>query len=210
MAALRLIDALPDFSAPTPQMPAPRAASHADRAPPPAPAPQQPDISEIVRMEVAVAEEAMRLRLDGEHRATLEAEREAHAEALAMQAERLGTDAGHMIIDRLDVLERRLADQLSANLARVVGGVLSEELQRRSVEALAKTITDALGDAEAIRIEVRGPQSMFAGLSTALGDRIVNIHYLESGSLDLSATIDGTVFETRLSQWAEILAGVLE
>jgi len=222
MAALRLIDALPDFAAPgrearapvfvasphpqaAPSLAAPLLAEPPPAAPPP---PELPDIAEIVRMEVAVAEEALRIRLEAEHGKALEAERDAHCEALAAQAERFGREAGDLIAGRLDELERAVAGQLGGEVARILGGMLSEDLRKRSIDSLAAKIGEALRDAEAIRIEVRGPQSMFAGLAAVLGARVVNLDFIETNGLDLSATIDGSVFETRLSQWAEELSGI--
>ena len=206
MAALRLIDALPDFSPLGREVSATRSVAPPE---PPQPLPEQPDITEIVRIEVAVAEEALRIKLEAEHAAAIEAEQAAHRQELAAQMENLGREAAAAIEARLGELEQALAARLSGEVARILGGLLTEDLQKRSVEELAARILEAVRDSETIRIEIRGPQSMFAGLSAVLGERIVNLDYIESDGFDLTATIDGTIIETRLSQWSEALSGIL-
>ncbi|MBX3566814.1 MAG: hypothetical protein KF914_02065 [Rhizobiaceae bacterium] len=208
MVALRLIDALPDFSAPNRETAVEPAPPHAPEVQPPPLEP--PDVSEIVRMEVAVAEEAMRIKLETDFGEVLEAERAAHQQALDAQAERLGREAAGVIETGFSRLERNVVDLLSDQVARILGGLLAEDLQKRSIASLSARIIEACRTTDAIRIEVRGSPSMFAGLSSALGERAANIDFIEADGLDLSATIDGTVFETRLSQWSEILSGIFQ
>jgi len=62
---------------------------------------------------------------------------------------------------------------------------------------------------DALRIEVRGPASLAEPLMEALGARAAAIHFTEAEGLDLGASIDGGILETRMSEWAEILAGIV-
>lgn len=204
MAALRLIDALPDFG--TPARPDARAATPAAVSAPP---PPQVNIAEIVRAEVERAEQAIMMRLTVEHEAALLAEQQRHQEAVEALAQKLGGEAGTMVSARFVELERGVGKHVSEVVARLLGGVLSENLRQRSLESLARSIEGAIRDTESIRIEVRGPQSLFAGLSAVLTERAANLHHVEADGFDLSVTIDGTVFETRLSEWSAVLSEIL-
>lgn len=208
MAALKLIDALPDFGpAPGQQRPGqPQAAGPAHAAAPAAP---PPDIGAIVRAEVAQAESALAMRLSVEHETALLAERQQQAEAAEAMLRRLGEEAGTSIAEKLAAVERGVGEHVSATVARLLGGILSEDLQKRSIDSLARLIVAAVGDAEAIRIEVRAPQSLFSGLSAALAGHAASLHHIETEAFDLSVTIDGTVFETRLSEWSAVLSEIL-
>jgi hypothetical protein len=208
MTALRLIDVLPDFGAPPPPTspPTPRPEVARPAAPPPAPV---VDIEAIVRARVAAAEEALRLELAREHEAAMAAERESATAALEAQARSLGAEAGARISTRLDELERQVRDALSSTVTRILGGLLTEDLQRRALASFAEAISSALAADDALRIEVRGPASLAEPLMEALGARAAAIHFTEAEGLDLGASIDGGILETRMSEWAEILAGIV-
>lgn len=208
MASARLFDALPDFAAPRPRLateskPAAPAARSDNRAP-------QPDIGEIVQAEVARAEQALAQRLTEEHQAALQAERDRYETGMAAQAEQLGEIASQMIAARFGSMEAEVVDHVTAAVARIVGGILSEDLQKRSIDSLARSVRAAIGDRDTIRIEVRGPQSLFTALENALPDRVGSIDYIEGDGFDLTVRIDGNLFETRLSEWSAALSEILQ
>lgn len=204
MSALRLIDVLPDFGAPL-SAPPPRREIERTAAPPP----PQVDIEATIRARVAVAEEALRLSLAREHEAVLAAERDTAAAALDAQAKALGAEAGAAIGARLDELERHVQGAVSSAVARILGGLLSDDLQRRSLASLVEAIASALAADDALRIEVRGPASLADPLMQALGAKAAAVHFVEAEGLDLNAGIDGGVIETRMAEWAETLSGIL-
>lgn len=204
MAVLRLIDALLDFG--TPARPDARAATPTAVASPP---PPQVNVAEIVRAEVERAEQAMMMRLTVEHEAALLAEQQRHQEAVEALAHKLGGEAGEAVSARFAELERSVGERVSEVVARLLGGVLSDNLRQRSLQSLARSIEGAIRDAESMRIEVRGPQSLFAGLGAVLPERAANLHHIEAEGFDLSVTLDGTVFETRLSEWSAVLSEIL-
>ncbi|TIU24661.1 MAG: hypothetical protein E5W38_30465, partial [Mesorhizobium sp.] len=86
---------------------------------------------------------------------------------------------------------------------------VSDDLQKRSLDALTRTIGAAVADSEAVRIGVRGPLSLFEPLKAALGDRAANLDFTEAPGFDLTVTIDETVFETRIAEWSASLSEVL-
>lgn len=206
-SAAALFDLLPDFGAHPPRGPVPLAAVEPERAAEPQ-APQA-DITILIAEAVAEAEAALEARLSAEHHAAMEAQRQASEEASHALLAGLGNDVGTAIARRIDVLESRVTDLVAATVARIVGGVLSDDLQKRSLDALARAVRDATGDSEAMRIVVRGPSSLFETLREALGNRAANLDFVEAAGLDLTVTIDETVFETRISEWSSTLSEVL-
>jgi hypothetical protein len=213
MAALALFDVLTDFGkrpqrtgAPQPSAEQRQDASSVAFSTPAAP---PPDLSEIIAAEVTRAERALEQRLSLAHEAALEAERQAHSAEIETLMRRFGGEAGELITAQITEMESRLGDLTTSATARILGGFLSEELARRSLDALARAIRDAVGDAEAVRIQVRGPQSLFETLQSAFGDRAGSFDYVEAPGLDLTVSIDGNLFETRLSEWSGVMQEIL-
>ena len=205
MSAVTLADLLPDFG----KRGAP-ASFGLSR--PPAAAPQvapQPDISEIVAAEIAKAEAALEERLALAHQAEIEALRQEHAAELEVTERRCGEAAGAAIAARIGEMEDRVGELASAAAARILGSVLSDDLCRRSVEALARSIAEAAADREAVRIKVHGPLFLFEALREAAGPRAQLLDFNETAGFDLTVSVDGTLFETRLSEWSAALSEAL-
>lgn len=202
MAALALFDVLPDFGK--------RTASSVAASMPAEPAAQpQPDIESIVRGEVERAEAALSQRLSQAHAEEIEAMREAHAAEIDGLHRQLGTLAGETIAARLGELQERVGERAAAGAARILGSMLSEELQRRSIESLAETIAGAAADREAVRIEVRGPLSLLEALREALGDSADALAFVESPGFDLMVAIDDDLLETCMAEWSASLSDIL-
>jgi PAS domain-containing protein len=207
MASAALFDLLPDFGSRTSaanQAPAARAAEHMPAAPAP-----QADIGALIAEAVVEAEAALEARLALAHQAALDAERQASDDAAKAFLESFGGDLGTAVAGRIEAMEQRVAELTGATVARIVGGLLSDDLQERSLQALSRTISAAVADSEAVRIGVRGPLSLFEPLSAALGSRAANLDFTEASGFDLTVTIDETVFETRIAEWSASLSEVL-
>lgn len=207
MPTAALFDLLPDFGTRTPRNGQPQAAAEPLRKPD-APAPQA-DIGALIAEAVADAETALEARLAIAHEAALEAERQAHADEAKIFLESFGGDLGMAVATRVDAMEAEVTRLVSATVARVIGGLVSDDLQKRSLEALARTIREAVGDSEAVRISVRGPLSLFETLKTALGPRAANLDFVEAAGFDLTVAIDEAVFETRIAEWSTALSEAL-
>lgn len=211
MAALRLIDVLPDFgvgldepshliaAAPVSVVDAPIGAF----APPPV------DVEERVRQAVAEARAALEERLNTRHEQELQAERERHAAERAAQARQFGEDAAHTIAAALAAMEERLAEHFGVAVARILGSLASLDLQKRSIDALAQAIRDAVADREAVRLTVRGPQFLYEALEARLPERAGSIDYAEADGFELTVAVDGTLLETRLGEWAATVSEAL-
>jgi hypothetical protein len=172
--------------------------------------PTQPSAEEIVRAEVARAETALEERLALAHAAEMEVLRQEHAAEVDGIFRVIGETAGETIAHRLREMEERIGQQAATATARILGSFLSDELQKRSMEILARSIRAAVEERESFRIDIRGPQSLFEALQKVLGDQAGNFGYIEAPGFDLSVTIDGNLFETRLSEWSAILSEILE
>ncbi|MER9580628.1 hypothetical protein [Mesorhizobium sp. M0276] len=205
MPSAALFDLLPDFGTRTQR--ASRATvdpQHNQETPAP-----QADIGTLIAEAVVQAEVALEARLSVAHEAALEAERQANAEEARVFLESIGDDIGKAVSQRIDAMEARVTGLVAATVARIVGGIISDDLQKRSIEVLASAIREAVGDAEAVRIAVRGPLSLFETLKASLGPRAANLDFVETPGFDLTVAIDEAVFETRMAEWSTTLSEVL-
>ncbi|MDX8511930.1 hypothetical protein [Mesorhizobium captivum] len=207
MASGALFDLLPDFGSRTPRTGQAPVAVDVERKP--EVSPPQADIGALIAEAVADAEAALEARLTAAHQAALEAERRANDDAAKAFLESFGGDLGAAVAMRIDAMEARVADLTATTVARIIGGIVSDDLQKRSLAALAQTISAAVADGEAVRIGVRGPLSLFEPLKAALGFRAANLDFTEAPGFDLTVTIDETVFETRMAEWSASFSEVL-
>jgi hypothetical protein len=205
VTALALFDVLEDFGT-RPQTAAGSFPTQARAEP----APRQQSIEEIVRAEVSKAEAALEERLSLAHATEIEVLRQEHAAQIDEIFRAIGETSGETIALRIGEMEERIGHQAATSAARILGSFLSEELQRRSMESLARSIRAAVEERETYRIDIRGPQSLCEALQTALGEHAGNFGFVEAPGFDLSVTIDGNLFETRLSEWSAALSEILE
>lgn len=209
MPSAALFDLLPDFGTRAQRDSRPPAAAGGEPKPQPnAPAPQA-DISTLIAEAVADAETALEGRLAVAHQAALDAERQANADEAKAFFESFGGDVGEAVAARIDAMEVRVAELVGATVARIIGGIVSDDLQKRSLEALARTIGEAVADSDAVRIAVRGPLSLFETLKASLGPRAAQFDFVEAPGFDLTVVIDEAVFETRIAEWSASLSEVL-
>ena len=203
MHATALSDLLPDFGPRT---------TRAEARPSPmlaTPAEEPADTAQMIAEAVANAERALEARLREAHQRELEAERQANAEEASIFLATLGKDVGETVAARISDMEERVVRLVSDSVARMIGGILSDDLQKRSLDALAQAVRSAVADTESTRVEIRGPLSLFEPLKAALGARADNLHFVEAPGFDLSLIVDDTVFETRMAEWSAALAEVL-
>ncbi|MHA6641551.1 hypothetical protein [Mesorhizobium sp. A623] len=205
MPSAALFDLLPDFGASLPRHgTAPTEADQPKRHVQPA-----VDVAAIVARSVAEAETALEARLAAAHQAALETEREANAQEAKVFLESLGDDVGKRIAERIDAMEARIGEVVGASVTRILGNALGDDLRKRSLEALARSIQASIGGREATRIKVRGPQSLFEPLVAALGTHAERLDFVEASGFDLTVVIDDTVIETRMGEWADAFGEIL-
>lgn len=207
MPARSLADLLPDFGSRPLRAPGRPAEQHVAK---PAPEPEPiVDVAAMIAQEVAAAEAATAERVSAIYEATLEAERNGHADERDELRRNLGSEAATLIEARFAGAQEQLITLTTTAAARILGAVLSDEMQKRAVAALAARIRETLAEREAVRIRVQGPQLLWEALAASLGERAAGIEFVERTSFDLTVNIDSTIYETRLAEWAAELAGVL-
>lgn len=204
-----LADLLPDFASLTPRAVSPAPEMQRQGSDPTVPGPAPVRVDDLVAAAVAKAEAEITERLSAVYEATLQAERENHAEELERVRNEFGTEAGQIVSSRLAEIETEIGALTSSLAARILGSVLTEDLRKRSLAVLTKAISEAMRDNDAVRIQVRGPQSLFEPLAQAMGDRSASVSYIEAPGFDLTVSIDGHLFESRLAEWSEALEGAL-
>ncbi|MBM2712241.1 hypothetical protein JQK88_13455 [Mesorhizobium caraganae] len=206
MVSAALFDLLPDFGARTQRAGQPPTTKAEPKPETPVP---QADIGALIAEAVIDAEAALEARLAIAHQAALEAQNQANADEAKAFLESFGSDVGLAVAARIDAMEAKVSELVGATVARIIGGIVSDDLHKRSLEALAGTIREAVGDSEAVRIAVRGPLSLFETLKASLGPRAANLDFVEAPGLDLTVAIDEAVFETRIAEWSAALSEAL-
>lgn len=205
MSALALFDALKDFGPRSPVKPAALAAAE-----PLMPAtPPVPSTETLLREKIGAAEASLRTSLEAEHLAQLAEMTARHAAEIEALQVSFGTEAGRTVATALGEAEARITALAVLAATRMIGSILSEDVQRRSVDRLALAIREAMADRDTVRIRVRGPQSLFEALRAALGDEAARLDYTETAGFDLSVAIDGDLLETRLGEWSSGLSEIL-
>lgn len=164
------------------------------------------DVEAAVAEAVAQAEAALADKLAQEHAEALQAERDRHAQEMSELQAQFADEAAAKILASIGEMEARLVELTSAVTARILGGVLTDDLRQRSIGKLAQIIREALADDEALRIRVRGNLPLYEELKERLPEHADQIDFTESTNFDLSVTIDDSVFETRLAEWSSALA----
>ena len=205
-----LFDLLPDFGSSAPPSSRNDPPALVEEIVPLPDAAPQIDVAGLIAEETAKAEAAVTERLSALYEATLEAERDGHEAERDELRRSLGCEAAAMIEARFAAMEAELLAVTTTTAARILGGLLSDELQKRSIAALSARILDAIRDGEVVRIRVAGPPSLCEPLAGALGEHAAQVRFSERPGFDLSVDIDSSIYETRLAEWAAELAGVLE
>jgi hypothetical protein len=209
MSRHALLDLLPDFGASARQQPRQRPVVEEEPA---APADElQPaiDVDALIGEEVAKTEASVTGRLTALYEATLQAERDNHAAERDALRHSLGVEAAALIEARFAAMEAELTALTTSAAARILANLLTGEVQKRAIAALSGRIGEAIRDGEAVRIRAAGPQSLCEALAAALGEHAASVEFSERTSFDLAVSIDSSIYETRLAEWASELAGIL-
>lgn len=167
------------------------------------------DVDALIAEAVAAAEEALATRLAEEHAEELRQERERHGEELAAVQQQVADEASVRMQASIAEAEQRIVELTSAVVARILGGLLTDDVRDRSLRRLAQTIQDALHDNDAMRIRVRGSLPLYEALKTRLEGHADRLDFTEGPTFDLSITIDDSTYETRLAEWSAALAEAL-
>lgn len=209
MRTQTLSDALLDFGAAA-------LAPRPDKLPRPMPAPEPrgsatSDAEWQARLDRVVADTEARVAasLKERHEAEIEKLAEAHRAEVQTLMQDFASTMGATMSTRLKELEDRVVELTATSAARLLSGVLSDDLGRKSVQRMVKVIRSALEDSDALEIVVRGPVSLYEPLRAAMGASSERMRFVEAPGADLSVSIDETVYETRLAEWSGALSEVI-
>lgn len=175
-------------------------------APPVHPAAPPVDIDALVSKAVARAEAEVAARFGEEMELRLREQEEAYKAEIDRLHSETGVELGKRVAAGLGEIERRTIEITSSVVARILEQVATEAIAAKAVTALAATIRSVIEDAETIRIKVKGPQSLFLPLAAAMGDQSRHLDFAEVDAVDLTVSIDETLFETRIAEWSAALA----
>lgn len=167
------------------------------------------DVEALIAEAVGEAQAQLAERLAQEHAQAMHAEQERHAEELAAIERRFGEEASETIATRFAELEEKVVGLTGAVAARILGGILTDDIRDRSLERLAGLVREALLDGEAARIRIHGSLPLFEALKRKLPERGDQLDFVERPQFDLSVSIDDSVYETRLAEWSGALAETL-
>jgi hypothetical protein len=163
------------------------------------------DFEERIREAVERAEADLTERLTAQYEAMLEAERERHAG----EAETLAREAGETLAGRISAefatVQETVTGLVTTVVSQILGPLLTDDIARRSVAALAEALQAALSDAEGVRVRITGSTALYEALCAAAGDKVDLFDFTESASMDLSVRIDESLFETRISEWSKAM-----
>src|SRR5690606_41555703 len=120
-----------------------------------------------------------------------------------------GEDAGKKCASSPEALKGGAVPLLPGRPARRLAAVLAGALRQRAMSALARTVREAMNDAEGTRVRVSGPASLYESLRNALGTHPERLEFTEAPGFDLVVTVDDAVFETRMAEWSQALSEIL-
>ena len=98
--------------------------------------------------------------------------------------------AGQTITQHFPVLENQVVELATQATARMLGSVLTEDLQKRSIAELERVVRSAIDDREALRIRVSGSPALWEALKAGLGEKASHVDFAEAPGFDISVTID--------------------
>lgn len=130
------------------------------------------------------------------------------AEALHLQEEAESRIAGNFAA-ALSGAEEKLTELVCGSVAGVLAGIVNDELVRRSIEALAGRLQGIAGAGGALRIDVKGPVSLFEKLKAALGEDVPEFRYTEDDTPDLTIEVDSQIVSSRIGEWRQSVEGCL-
>lgn len=169
-----------------------------------------PDLDSLREEAYAEGYETASVELSTRHAEQMAALQENHEAEMAALREAYEHQAATRIAEGLRALGEMISLRISEDVAHCLAPVLQEEIARKSVEAMAVLVREAIRDGDVGQIIVKGPLSLFNILATEMGEDAAMLRYIEAADLDLTVEQGGSVLVTRLSAFAASLKKVLE
>jgi hypothetical protein len=185
---------LPRFpSSPVPEIASSRFRSLLEK---PAPAPAEDRLA-VQSAAVAQALEAARAEFDATRAADLAAFELRLAEREKELLASIGDTFCGQVVEGLAAIEERVGHHVATALLRF----LDHAVRERAVGELREAICALVAGGTAIRLRVSGPAALIKRVEGVIESAGVPVELVESGSADLSVTIDDTIIETNMAAW---------
>jgi hypothetical protein len=143
-----------------------------------------------------------RLEASGRHATELVAARE-QAEA-QQQAFRLNEYAEIESVVRSGL--QQMEDNVGAAVTRILAPFLSQEILKRAVGELAKSLARISSSASPGLIKIRGPERVLALLRARIADLPIEVEYVEDAGVETIVQANATQIVAELRPWTELLA----
>lgn len=167
----------------------------------------EPEVENAVEpMTVPVEAESLRGRV-----AALEAELALARSGYSEEKERLVAAHRAQLAEKIEAGVADAGDRLvriiGDTVAAVLEPILTETLARCSVEALCERLRAIAKPGAGLRLRLTGSRALFDTLAARLSAVDWVFDFTEGDDVDLSIEIDSTIIETRLGEWAALIAG---
>jgi hypothetical protein len=96
---------------------------------------------------------------------------------------------------------REVEARIAETTARILKPFLADAIRRRVVADLAAILEQTLSDGRSVRVQLSGPEDLLEALKKALDGKASSVVFQAAESCEVRATVDHTVFETRIAAW---------
>jgi hypothetical protein len=178
---------------------------------------QSPPASELAKpedMSVKLAEAHARGREEGLAEGRLEAS-DRHGAELAAAREQAETQQQAFRLNEYAEIEsairsgiRQIEDNVGAAVTRILAPFLSQEVLKRAVDELAKSVARISSSASPGLIKIRGPKRVLALLRERIADLPIEVEYVEEAGVETIVQANATQIVAELHPWAELLASL--
>jgi hypothetical protein len=118
-------------------------------------------------------------------------------------------EEGGRMSDAMVAAFRELETSIADSVARILEPFLAAALREKMLAGLSETLSTLL-DSDRTLLKVSGPESFLNALRERLGTSRESIEYLPAEGMDIRATADHTVVETRLQAWSDRFRQAIE
>lgn len=125
------------------------------------------------------------------------------AQERAAWARDQGGRLGELIVERLDAIESKIAEQVAAVLRPFIG----DEVRGRALAELKGMLEKMLLNGDYAKITVSGPADLIEVLRAQIADRAKSVTFVTTERPDVTVIADETILETRIVEWLGAIRG---
>jgi hypothetical protein len=167
----------------------------------------QPDVQTQLRDAHARGILEGRAAAKKEHEATANAQAAYFEQRVNFERQKWTAEEGQHLADQfiaaLEELERRIALRLSD----VLNPFLHEEISRRAMDEIVRTLNDLLSKGEYAKIVISGPSDLLSVMEERVGGSHDGLSFIEASKADVTIRADETILETHITAWVDAIRG---